>query len=144
VTVGETDVAGLDFAASLSVSFGPVCRADGWWEHPRPQGARLSSVWHGSATDAWAVGDGGTVLRWDGGAWTAVASGTTLPLLGIWGSSADDAWAVGGDGAMLHWDGSAWSAVASGTTNWLTDVWGASAADVLAVGHMGNILRLRR
>ena len=100
----------------------------------------LYGVWGSSATDVFAVGDSGTILHYDGSAWSAMSSGTTNDLAGVWGSSATDVFAVGAGGTILHYDGSAWSAMSSGTTNDLAGVWGSSATDVFAVGDGGTIL----
>jgi len=56
--------------------------------------ANLSAVWGSGPNDVWAVGDNGTIVRWNGAVWSPVASGTTNDLLGIWGSGPDDIWAV--------------------------------------------------
>jgi hypothetical protein len=56
----------------------------------------------------WAVGNGGTILEWNGAAWVPHASGTTANLNGVHCVSANDCWAVGA-GVRLHWDGTAWS-----------------------------------
>lgn len=60
-----------------------------------------------AAQTGWAVGDGGTLLRWSNGSWSSVASGTTRNLNGVYCAAADDCWAVG-DRVALHWNGSAW------------------------------------
>lgn len=67
-----------------------------------------------AADDAWIVGTGGTSLRWDGTAWTKVATdadvatGTSL-LLTVDAQGARP-WTVGGAGnaLILGWDGEAW------------------------------------
>jgi predicted secreted protein with PEFG-CTERM motif len=61
-----------------------------------------------SADDGWAVGDYGTVIRWNGTAWSYVASPTTLPLYSVYMVSADDGWAVGYGGTIIRWNGTAW------------------------------------
>lgn len=112
-------------------------------------------------TDAWAVGQGGSIdqlgqqavlLRWNGTAWSSVP----VPRLGgptdansLWGISAvssTDIWAVGGytlygDGSntqygtlLLHWDGSTWSIVPNGCDA-TEDVVAISGTDVWAVGN---------
>ena len=105
-----------------------------------PQGNELESVWVRTSTDVWAVGWGGTVLRFDGGAWQLVPSGTTEYLTGVWGSSASDVWVTGANGTLRHWNGSAWSAVDTGDTIWLQAVWGTAANDVWAVGWSDTTL----
>ena len=59
--------------------------------------------------EGWAVGDNGSILRWDGASWSAVASSTTANLYSVHCVSANDCWATGGGGTIVHWDGSAWA-----------------------------------
>jgi hypothetical protein len=61
-----------------------------------------------SATEGWAVGDHGCILRWNGSAWDPVFSPTWYGLGGVAMLSAQEGWAVGGS-AFLHWDGLAWA-----------------------------------
>ena len=41
---------------------------------------QLDGVWGSSATDVFAVGDSGTILHYNGSAWSAMSSGTTNEL----------------------------------------------------------------
>jgi len=100
----------------------------------------LYAVFGTSASNVWAVGSNGTILRYDGSAWAAQTSPTTAELRGVWGASAAAAWAVGTGGKIVKWDGANWTNATSGTINGLTGVWGASATDVWAVGTGGTIL----
>ncbi len=100
----------------------------------------LNGVWGNSRSDVFAVGQRGTILHYDGSAWSAMASGTTSRLNGVWGSSSSDVFAVGGAGTILHYNGSFWSAMTSGTTDNLWGVRGSSSSDVFAVGGYGTIL----
>jgi hypothetical protein len=108
----------------------------------------LFGVWATSATDAWAVGDFGTILHYSGTSWSSISIGTPITInprfLSVWGSSSSDVWAVGYDGngfgSIVHYDGTSWSRVSIGTTQPLSHVWGASASDVWAVGSAGTIL----
>ncbi|HEX9399600.1 MAG TPA: hypothetical protein VF912_05775 [Anaeromyxobacter sp.] len=95
----------VEGAAVAPASTASACSADGWcWENPLSQGNPLEAVWARSATDAWAVGTGGTALHWDGSAWSKVTSGTTVyELRGIWGTSATDLRAVGDFGMVLRY-----------------------------------------
>ena len=91
-------------AAASVVHAQSVCSSDGWcWSNPLPQGNPLWSVWGSASTDVWAVGLGGTILHWDGSAWSPVASGTVNSLTSVRGSASNDVWAVG-DGTILHRD----------------------------------------
>jgi hypothetical protein len=138
-----SDAAALD--ASLASS--RICSADGFcWELPTPQGETLRAAWAAAPDDAWAVGDGGVVLHYDGRVFTAAETGTDRDLLAVHGSAADDVWAVGKGGVVLHFDGKAWSTTdlgplidASGgaMTGDLDGVFAAASDAVWAVGHSG-------
>lgn len=66
----------------------------------------------------WAVGNGGTILEWDGAAWVAHASGTSENLSGVHCAVANDCWAVGDNGTRLRWNGTSWSDQSSGTIDY--------------------------
>src|SRR5215813_11752680 len=136
VAVNGRNVTGQNFLSASA-----VCSAENWrWRNPLPQGNLLFGVWGSGASDVWAVGWSGTILHWDGSAWTSVSSSTPTTLFGVWGSGASDVWAVGWAGTIVHWNGSAWATASSGTTNPLWGVWGSGASDVWAVGHSGTIV----
>ena len=48
----------------------------------------LVSVWGSGPTDVWAVGEGGTILHYDGGTWTDMSdpSLSTSLLWSVWGN----------------------------------------------------------
>ncbi len=95
-----------------------VCWAPGL---PDPCRNRLNdvAVTPGSAgNDVWAVGDRGTILHWDGSAWTKVPSNTTAHLFGVAMVSASRGWAAGSDGALVEWNGSAWNVVPPKSSDW--------------------------
>jgi len=102
--------------------------------------AFLPGVWGTGPSDVWTVGGGGTILHWNGTAWSAVPSGTTETLSAPWGTGPDDVWAVGHGGTILHWNGSTWSPSDSGTTELMFGVWGSGPDDVWATGWSGTIL----
>ena len=56
--------------------------------------------------DVFAVGSGGTIVHWNGGSWSAMASGSTENLKAVDNRSAGgffvDVWAVGTGGTILH------------------------------------------
>ncbi len=96
--------------------------------------ATLRDVWMASATEAFAVGDGGTILHWDGTAWASMtvpgAPWEGVALAGVWGSSATNVFAVGQGGVLLRYDGSAWSELALDAFGDLTGVWGSVPTNV--------------
>ena len=105
----------------------------------------LQAIWGSGAGDIWAVGDSGTIVHYDGSAWShALTSPTRVQLHGIWGTAASDVWAVGEAGVILHFDGSGWSQSVSPTTHALRSAWGSSSGDVWAVGDSGTVLHFTR
>lgn len=112
------------------------------WTSDAPAG-QINGVWASSASDAWAGGDDGVMIHWNGSAWSVVDPATTNHVNGVWGSSANDVWAVGGGlggpntANLVHWNGQSWSAVDPGTTSNLDAVWGTGPNDVYAAGASG-------
>jgi len=90
---------------------------------------------------ALAVGDGGFMARWDGGAWTTLASGTDRDLFGA--AAVDDAVLVAGqDGTLLHVDGAEVTPIDTGLAG---DLHGACEGDdgVLRVCGAGGVLAVQ-
>jgi len=87
----------------------PIVNAEGVlsnWTSPTTR--HLRSVFMVNASDGWAVGDAGTIIRWDGDDWRTVTSPTGHGLLSVFMISADDGWAVGWDGTIIQWTGTEW------------------------------------
>lgn len=114
----------------------------GWWQ-PQSSGTtqNLRAIWAANATNIWAVGDNGTILKGDGSTWTAQTSGTIQHLRAVWGTSTTNLWAVGDGGTILKGDGTTWATQTSGTANALRGIWGSGGTNVFAVGDTGTILR---
>ncbi len=60
-------------------------------------------------THVWAVGDGGTILFYDGTSWSVQASGLTGDLVSVSAISWNHVWAVGQYGNILFFDGTSWT-----------------------------------
>lgn len=71
----------------------------------------LSSVAMVSSSKGWIVGMNGTILRYQAGAWTQVASPTTKDLSSVVMLSATEGWAVGIQSTLLHYVNGAWNLV---------------------------------
>jgi len=56
--------------------------------------AYLIGVWGSSGSDVFAVGDGGTILHYNGSAWSTMNGGTAPSLSAAWGNSGSDGSAV--------------------------------------------------
>jgi hypothetical protein len=90
------------------------------------------------AADVWAVGSGGTILRWDGSAWKSVPSGTNETLHVVWASGPNDVWVAGSTATILR--GPQWTPQPVFTTGTayhgrVHALWGTSATDVRAGGQ---------
>jgi cysteine-rich repeat protein len=71
----------------------------------------LAAVWAADFDNAFAVGSGGSLLRWTAAGWGPISSPTAVDLHDIWGRSFTDVYAVGDDSTVLHWDGDDWQVV---------------------------------
>jgi len=105
-----------------------------------PTASAFWGIWGTSPSNVFAVGSGGTILRYTGTAWSAMHSITTSHLYGVWGSSDSNVFAVGDNGTILRYNGRTWSTMNSTTTSHLYGVWGSSDSNVFAVGSGGTIL----
>jgi hypothetical protein len=118
-----------------------------------PSNADLNAVSFAPGGTAWAAGSTGPatlILRWNGAAWTRVASpspGSSDTLDGLGFSSARDGWAVGSSGSdtlIVHWNGSTWGTPPPPPTGYetpgtLLGVAAASNSSAWAVGYAGSI-----
>jgi len=120
-----------------------------WFARTSPTATRLNAVSNVATHDGWAVGDSGTIFRYDGISW---AHYETLPsgvnLNGLDMRASNDGWAVGDSPpaltapspfapVILRWNGAAWtvvtpSGVALGMNLYAVDI--VSATESWAVG----------
>ena len=97
---------------------------------------------HGRASgDIYAVGDAGTVLRFDCTAWSLSSPSVAENLNDVYVLSALDAFLVGEGGRIVRGTDGAWSPMTSGTSATLRGVWARDANNVFAVGDAGTVLR---
>jgi hypothetical protein len=88
-----------------------------WQKLPTHTEAALRAVWGSSESDVFAVGDGGTILHYNGSRWSAMSSPTGENLHGVHGTGPDNVFAGGDNGTALHYDGVAWAALVPPTAN---------------------------
>jgi hypothetical protein len=105
-----------------------------------PTLANLFSVYMVNASEGWAVGQGGTVIHWNGTQWMNSISPTNNTLFSVSMVNVDDGWAVGQDGIIIHWNGTTWQAFQSPTLFSLCSVCMVNAADGWAVGQSGAVI----
>ncbi|HSH29980.1 MAG TPA: type II secretion system protein GspM [Thiohalobacter sp.] len=72
----------------------------------------------GGGVGAIAVGNNGTILHWDGSAWTSVASGTSGNFTGIACPDESNCMAVAENDHYALWDGTAWNNNTNGNANY--------------------------
>lgn len=100
--------------------------ASGWtWERSFPHfnSNTFNDIWCVDESNVFVVGEEGTILHYDGSAWSGMDSGTSANLGSVWGCSGTDVYAVGIEtkelsGSMFiayhkifHYDGNEWSEV---------------------------------
>jgi hypothetical protein len=109
-----------------------------WEQHGVDWNHTFNDIWANGASDVWAVGSEGKVLRSDGKTWRDVPSPTKEELWSVWAADPQHLWAVGSRGTVLSWNGKIFSSTKLGDETWRR-VWGTSAKDVWIVGDLGSI-----
>jgi hypothetical protein len=147
----------VDRASNFAVATGNAGaiwhRVGGVWSAvASPVTTALQDVWGTSASNIYAVGVGGTVLRYDGTSWSRVTVpvSTTPTLWSVFGTSANDIY-VGGNNAgagtnatILRFDGTTWRAETSpsaGANVNAVYVAGGTNGEPFAVGSQGTVFR---
>lgn len=127
---------GLQSARPAIVSL----RSGEWTESPSPSTEDLNGIWGSGEDRVWAVGNKGTVLRWEGRAWALQRRFTDESLLRIWGADDSNIWALGDQGTIFRWDGASWS-VEHRADQPLYGLHGSDVRNVWAVGARGTVLK---
>ncbi len=109
------------------------------WEHPLPQGNDLRRLWGFADGSFYAVGEAGTVVRYDGSTFALADTPTRNDLHAIWASGPSDIFAAGFNGALIHCDGVKWSVVHAPTQSDFYAVWGSSSTDVFVASGDGRV-----
>lgn len=113
----------------------------GWSEQNSGTTQRLYGVDALPSGQAWAVGNGGTILYYNGSTWSLQSSGVTTALNSVKAFASNNVWAVGNNGLILRYNGTTWVVVTSPTTEILSSIDGATANDIWVVGYNGTILK---
>lgn len=136
-----------DGLTEVHAAFAPrrACTSSGFcWVNPAPHGFALFGIWGSAPNDIWAVGEAGTVMRYNGTAWVTLPSqdvGSDADFAGIWGSSRNDIWIVGQKGALSHWNGQIFTHSTLDPPVALNAVWGVGPDEVYVAGSGGNAFR---
>jgi HEAT repeat protein len=121
----------------------------------------LRAVWGRSSSEVYAVGERGTILRWDGTTWAVQPSPTHATLWSVWGTAPNHLYVGGfvegwstkrgilsearlfgevrrGAGVLFHHDGTRWELCPTYSATMrgggVLGISGSSASDVVAVG----------
>ncbi|MBM4778090.1 MAG: hypothetical protein GQE15_10365 [Archangiaceae bacterium] len=153
---GVTPVdAGVVDAGVVTIDAGVTpCPPDGWCLDGLTSSLQplvttnLRSVWATSPADVWVVGDGATVLHFDGLAWSAVNAGLSDDLFAVWASGPNDVWISGGSGdpsqnigVIARFDGTGWRVVSRNLRR-IDAIWGSRTDDdVWFGGPQGTLLK---
>ncbi len=103
----------------------------------------LQGVWSDGPSNAWAVGNSNTVLRYSGSGWSVVSDvnhpiGAVDSYNAVWGVGSD-VW-IAGENSILHCtSATACANESSGGSGILYGLWGTSRTNVFAVGAGGRI-----
>lgn len=109
-----------------------------WTEHPVAIGS-VSAVWGAAPNDVWAVG-GPRIYRWDGSAWTDVASPTNHMLVDIWGTATNDVYFAASSGHIYRWNGSSIALYTFAPSAPISNLWGNSGNDLYVANNDGTVM----
>lgn len=131
--------------ASDGKIFGTADGGQNWSvQYSNSSGSSIWSIFPIDGQTAWAVGDGGLILKTtNGSTWQAQSSPTSNFLLGVYFRNPDLGWICGDFGVILKTTngGANWSLKSTPTTNRLYDIYFASDTEGWAVGRSGAIIR---
>lgn len=98
----------------------------------------LRSVWAASDDDVFAVGDEGTVLKFDGKDWTQTQVMPAVRLHAVWGTASDNVYAAGDRGMVFQYNGGVWVKVYQAPLDLaFIAITGFGPHDIFAVGDEG-------
>ncbi|MBZ4416076.1 putative metal-binding motif-containing protein [Myxococcus sp. RHSTA-1-4] len=102
--------------------------------------ARLVSVWVVNAKLAFAVGDSGSAVRWNGTTWSKLTFPNTHDLTSVVAFGASSAYATCASGHIYRYNGQSWQQIHTVSGARFNDIAGTSPADLWVVGDGGRIL----
>ncbi len=138
--VGDAGVAVGDAGTILATAN----RGQEWTVQTAPEGVGdLYAVFLADAQHAWAVGDQGTVLFFDGTAWTHqhLSPGVTASLRAVAFTSTSEGTAVGDGGTALAFDNDTWQQESTSVDADLTALAALPGGGMLAVGDNVTLTR---
>jgi hypothetical protein len=103
---------------------------------------RLNDVWVVHSKLAYAVGDGGSILKWNGTAWSRLPfnNGSTSALTGVLAFGPSALYVTTASGSVFRYNGTAWQELTNIGNRNIQDIAGTSPADLWIAGDNGRIL----
>ena len=115
--------------------------------------SNLNAVWASSQTDAYAVGDEGTVLHWDGSKINDISAkvkslvtikSSPAHLRSVWGTGKNEVFIAGDSGIVIKYNGvsssGAWKSISSGVPiRNLKAIWGSGGQSIYVTGEMYSV-----
>jgi len=129
----------FDYDASMYKNLIYLCSDGQWAEMQSNSSEWLYDVWGRSPSDIYAAGDGGTILHYDGAAWTAQRSGGTEKFRSLTGFG-KYVFVSGENGVVFYSSGRGWSQLPTGTNRNFMGIW-TDDSSASVVGDNGAILR---
>jgi hypothetical protein len=119
------------------------CQFSGWQAMTSGTEENLAAVWVAALGDAYAVGDHGTLLHYDGLVWSPIADvpglDASVSLIGIWGQAEPrDIYLLGSSRQVFHFSGGTWSMSMPPSANVVSALTARSPSDVFAGGILGE------
>ncbi|MFP2930799.1 MopE-related protein [Pyxidicoccus sp. 3LG] len=104
----------------------------------------LKGIWVVNEKLAFAVGDNGSVVRWNGTTWSNVIFPNNHDLTSVVAFGASSAYATCASGHIYRYNGQNWQNIHSASGTRLNDIAGTSPEDIWVVGNSGKILHWPR
>ncbi|MCF7801013.1 MAG: hypothetical protein K9N34_03235 [Candidatus Marinimicrobia bacterium] len=119
-----------------------------------PTSGWINAIWGSSPEDVWFVGNGGSIVHYDGSGFVAINNLTDLDLVSITGSGSNNVWVSGNNlttgginQILLHFDGQNWEQVLYNTvtnirvpnyiSGFIAGVYIESPFNILLYTHLG-------
>jgi photosystem II stability/assembly factor-like uncharacterized protein len=87
-----------------------------WTSQANPAGVKMNALWFNSNSQGWAVGEAGSIVKFNGSTWASQTSGVSQRLNGVMFVSGTKGFAVGDAGKVLRTldGGTTWSLLSGG------------------------------
>lgn len=110
----------------------------------RPSVFAYFKVWGTASDDVYAVGQRGTLVHWDGSAWSEIETGASEDLISLWGTGPDRIVAIGGrnNGQAVIYDGTSWRQESLAPLAGLNGVWMRTPNVAHICGAQGTVATL--